>query len=64
MRTQFDIQNGYVKSIILELNPVEGLVLNDALMQYADDLENNEVDRMMATNMHDSFINSMNREKQ
>ncbi len=60
MITQFDIQNGYVKSLILRLTPVEGLVLLSALMQYADDLENNEKDRMTAINMCDSYMRAMN----
>lgn len=59
MITSFDIQNGYVKGLILRLNPVEGLVLHSALMQYADDLENNEKDRMTALTMCDSYIRAM-----
>ena len=59
MITSYDIQNGYVKGLLLRLNPVEGLVLHSALVQYACDLENNEKDRMMAINMCDSYIRAM-----
>lgn len=60
MITQYDIHDGYVKALILRLNPVEGLVLHSALIQYADDLENNEKDRMTAINMCDSYMRAMN----
>ena len=59
MKVHFDIQEGAVKGLDLRLSPVEGLTLHSALVQYAHELSNNEVDRITAMRMCDAYLDAM-----
>lgn len=48
-------KDGYVKSISIEYTPTEALVINQAMRNYADDEEMNEVNREVMKRMLDVF---------
>ena len=59
MIVNFDIQDNYVKGLDIRLTPIEGLTLHSALLQFAYELSNNEVDRATAFRMQEDFHNAM-----
>lgn len=59
MRVHYDIQNDFCKGLDLRLTPIEGLILHSALLQYAMDEENNEIDRKTAIKMCDAYLDAM-----
>ncbi len=61
MKVHFDIQDDRVKGLDIRLTPIEGLTLHRALMQFAHELSNKEVDRITATQMCDAYIEAMER---
>ena len=63
MKVHFDIQNDKVKGLDIRLTPIEGLTLHSALLQYAHELSNNEVDRITALQMCDAYIEAMERSR-
>lgn len=63
MKVHFDIQNDKVKGLDIRLTPIEGLTLHSALLQYAHELSNNEVDRITALQMCDAYIEAMGRSR-
>ena len=48
-------KDGYVKSISIEYTPTEALVINQAMRNYVDDEEMNEVNRKVMQRMLDVF---------
>ena len=63
MKVHFDIQDDRVKGLDIRLTPIEGLTLHRALVQFAHELSNNDVDRITAIRMCDAYIEAMMREK-
>ena len=63
MTVHFDIQDHIVKGLDIRLTPIEGLTLHRALLQYAHELSNNEVDRTTAMQMCDAYIEGMERSR-
>ena len=63
MKVHFDIQNDKVKGLDIRLTPIEGLTLHSALLQYAHELSNNEVDRITALQMCDAYIEAVERSR-
>ena len=63
MKVHFDIQDDRVKGLDIRLTPIEGLTLHRALMQFAHELSNNDVDRITAIQMCDAYIEAMMRVK-
>ena len=63
MKVHFDIQNDKVKGLDIRLTPIEGITLHSALLQYAHELSNNEVDRITALQMCDAYIVAMERSR-
>lgn len=48
-------KDGYVKSISIEYTPTEALVINQAMRNYVEDEEMNEVNRKVMQRMLDVF---------
>ena len=63
MKVHFDIQDKFVKGLDIRLTPIEGLTLHSALLQFANELSNNEVDRATALQMCDVYIEAMERSR-
>lgn len=63
MKVHFDIQDDTVKGLDIRLTPIEGLTLHSALVQYAHELSNKEVDRITAIQMCDAYIEAMGRSR-
>ena len=61
MTIHFDIKDDCVKGLDVRLTPIEGLTLHSALLQYANNLNNNEVDRASAIKMCDSYLEAIQR---
>jgi len=56
MEVHFDIQDDKVKGLDIRLTPIESLTLHSALLQFTNNLVNNEVDRITAMRMCDDYI--------
>lgn len=63
MKVHFDIQDDTVKGLDIRLTPIEGLTLHSALVQYAHELSNKEVDRITAAHMCAAYIEAMGRSR-
>lgn len=63
MKVHFDIQDDMVKGLDIRLTPIEGLTLHRALVQFAHELSNKEVDRITAIQMCDAYIEAMVRSR-
>ena len=63
MKVHFDIQDDRVKGLDIRLTPIEGLTLHRALVQFAHELSNNDVDRVTAIQMCDAYIEGMLRSR-
>ena len=63
MKVHFDIQGDFIKGLDIRLTPIEGLTLHSALIQFAHELNNNEVDRATALQMCDAYIEAMERSR-
>ena len=63
MKVRFDIQDDKVKGLNIRLTPIEGLTLHSALLQFANELSNNETDRITALRMCDAYIEAMERSR-
>ena len=63
MKVHFDIQGDFVKGLDIRLTPIEGLTLHSALIQFAHELNNNEVDRATALQMCDAYIEAVERSR-
>lgn len=61
MKVHFDIQGDKIKGLDIRFTPIEGLILHRALLQFAHELSNNEVDRITAMRMCDDFDDSVKR---
>ena len=63
MKVHFDIQDNAVKGLDIRVDPAEGLILHSALLQYTNELKNNEVNRAIALNMCDAYLEAIERSK-
>ena len=63
MKVHFDIQGDFIKGLDIRLTPIEGLTLHSALIQFAHELNNNEVDRATALQMCDAYIEAVERSR-
>lgn len=61
MKVHYDIQNDAVKGIDIRLTPVEGLILQTALLEFAYNLNINTHDRMIAMQMCNAYIEALER---
>lgn len=64
MIVNYNIENHYIKSISVELTPLEGLILQDALLLYHNELSNDEVDRDIALKMSDEWLDASYKAKE
>lgn len=64
MKVRFEIRDDAVKGLDIRLTPIEGLTLHSALLQYAHELSNHEVDRITAMQMCDAYIEAIERSRQ
>ena len=55
MKVHFDSRQHVMKGIDVRLSPVEGLLLQSALSQFAEDPDNNKVDRLTAAKMCNDY---------
>lgn len=57
MIEKIEVKNGAVKQVVLELSPIEALLVADAMCRYKNDIKINEDDREMMK----SIIHNRNR---
>ena len=61
MIVHFDTEGDRMKGLNIRTTPMEGLVLHSALMQCANELSNNNIERFTAMRMCDAYLEAIKR---